>query len=246
MTSRPARSTSTVLTDAATPKPFNASILDTGASLNFFATGQADLLINVLGSLSVQLQMPEDVIQEILDKESEDARFRRVDRPLNWALRSGHIERLDSRSGIDPDLDRNVARLTGVPWEQRQARAKDQGERMVIAHARTRAGRGEQIIAFIDDKPAQALAHRNGVNYTDTPSILRQGARLGFIENWGIMRAMYLRMRPEDGSRQPTIDHGLPRLDNPDLQRKLRDPAIYEEGAARRAARPGPHTETTG
>lgn len=231
-------STSTVLTEPATSKPFNASILDTGASLNFFATGQAELLINVLASLSAQLQMPEDVVQEILDKESEDARFSRVDRPLGWALRTGRILQLDSRSGVDPDLDRNVARLTGVPWEQRQARAKDQGERMVIAHARTQQSRGEQVIAFIDDKPAQGLASRNGVRFTDTPSILRQGARLGFIENWGTMREIYVRMRPEDGSRQPTIDHGLPRLNDPALQSKSRDPAIYAEGARRRETNP--------
>lgn len=166
------------------------TILDTGPSLNFFSIRKANLLIDVLKSVSGTLAMPEDVVQEVRDKAGEDARFAGSDRALDWALRQGHIVALNSRSGEDLLVDQSVSAILGMPFELRPSRAKDLGEMMVVAHARARMVRGERVIALIDDLGGQELARKRQVPFVTTLHVLRRAARLGLIADWAELRAI--------------------------------------------------------
>lgn len=190
----------------------------------------ADVL-DTLRSVTASLAMPADVVQEIRDKTEEDGRFRGSDRALDWALRNGHIAELDSRSGVDPDVDRYVSAILGMPHERQPARAKDIGERMVIAHALARRNRGERVIVLIDDGGGQLLARQHGFKPRGTLHVLHRAARLGLVADWPEIREIYLRLRPEPGSSQAPKDHGLLPLTDSDVQRALRDKRIYGRGA---------------
>lgn len=207
------------------------TILDTGPSLNFFSIGKANLLLDTLHSVTASLAMPADVVQEIRDKTNEDERFRGSDRALDWALRNGHIAELDSRSGVDPDVDKFVSAILGMPHERQATRAKDIGERMVVAHAMALRNRGERVLVLIDDGGGQLLAQKYGFKPVTTLHVLRRAARLGLIADWSEMREIYLRLRPEPGSSQPPKDHGLLSLTDPEVQRALRDKGIYGRGS---------------
>lgn len=207
------------------------TILDTGPSLNFFSIGKANLLLDTLHSVTASLAMPADVVQEIRDKTEEDDRFRGSDRALDWALRNGHVTELDSRSGVDPDVDKFVSAILGMPHERQPTRAKDIGERMVVAHAMALRNRGERVLVLIDDGGGQLLAQKYGFKPVMTLHVLRRAARLGLIADWSEMRSIYLRLRPEPGSSQPPKDHGLLPLTDPEVQRALRDKRIYDRGS---------------
>lgn len=195
------------------------TIIDAGPSLNFFSIGRAGLLLGVLESISARIALPEDVDDEIRRKAGGVPRFSKSAGALDWALKSDRLLRLDSRSGQDIELDKNVARIVGVPFERRPQRGKDLGEMMVIAHAKTLQGQGKNVIVLIDDGGGQQLAANHQVAYITTIRILQVAARLGLIQNWGEMRELYMKMEP--------LDDGLPTVGSPEVQRQLRDKSIY-------------------
>ena len=203
---------------------FDVTILDAGPSLNFFSIGRADLLLAVVRAGSARIAVPEDVDEEIRRKAGPKSKFARAGGALDWALRTEQILRLDSTSDRDSDLDRNVSRITGLPFEQRVRKGKDLGEMMVVAHALTLQNQGEKVIALIDDLDGQRLAAKHRVRYMSTIDILRGAARLGLIKNWGEMRQLYLKMEP--------LDDGLPSVTAPRIADKLKDARIYRPGAA--------------
>lgn len=200
------------------------SVLDTGPCLNFFSTGQAALLLDVLEAISATLVIPEDVENEIRTKAQTSPVFRPAAGALDWSIRNERLSVLSARTGEDLELDRNVSAILGMEHEQSARRAKDQGERMVVAHAKTLQQRGESVIVLIDEWRGQKLAAQHGLVYTDTLHVLRKAAIIGKVATWGEMRAIYGKMQPNDLS--------LPRVDSEKVRLILRDPKIYLATAA--------------
>jgi hypothetical protein len=90
-------------------------LLDAGPSLNFFAVGQENILIQAAASANLDLSVPARVEREILGV-CQDARFLRSPAEATWhKLRStGRIGVLDDTLAAQPFIDA-VTRISGQP-----------------------------------------------------------------------------------------------------------------------------------
>ncbi len=188
-------------------------IIDAGPGLNFLSINRERLLINVLGRLSA----PETVQAEVLRKAQQETRFRAAAK--TWRkMTPNWIEILSDDA--TPELAAVVARIDGLPMDERLKQPKDLGETMVIAHAVVAAEAGHEVTVLIDDGPGARIAtseirrlqRRHALGYpvgairlANTLTVLERAAGTKGLPDKAAMREIYDRLRG--------LDDGLPPIE---------------------------------
>ncbi|WP_436528993.1 hypothetical protein [Actinoplanes sp. HUAS TT8] len=135
-------------------------LLDAGPSLNFLAVGQQNILIQVAESQKLRLAAPARVDGEITGM-SKDPRFRNTAVLSTWnRLKSSQrVEILPDELTTSRFIDA-VARISGMPAQDRVRSGKSLGEIMVLAHASVFVQQGENVFVLIDDGDGRRRASR--------------------------------------------------------------------------------------
>lgn len=193
------------------------SLLDTGPCLNFFGSGQGALLLAVMERISAEIVIPIEIEDEVEDRAPEIQTYSGAHKQLQRAIAQGRVRVSAPMPGEDPLLERWVSRFIGVGVTTR--RAKDLGERMVLAHALAARDRGAKVVVVIDEGEGRRTASKHQLMCIGTIDILRKAGLMGLVENWAEMRAIYVRMQANDQS--------LMSVDNPVVQERLRTTLNY-------------------
>lgn len=195
-------------------------IIDAGPGINFFSINQEGLLIATLGPVSA----PEAVQEEVYRKSRCEPRFESAGRV--WTKLGPKYMEILSDDATE-ELADAVARISGLPIEQRMCEGKDLGETMVIAHATVAAEQGHDLLVLIDDgggrnmaaTAAQRLVRRRAAGHsvgsirlTSTRAVLEKAAGGKYIPDRLAMRRLYERLRGLDDGLVPLDQTGLMEL----------------------------------
>lgn len=126
---------------------------------------------------------------------------------------------------VTDELSAAVQRISGSPLAERQARSKDLGETMVIAHAAVAAESGVDVIVLIDEGPgtrqaaqeARRLDRMRGgrgqavgsIRLATTKTVLERGVQKRLIADRGELRRIYDALRALDDGLPPISHTGL-------------------------------------
>lgn len=179
------------------------TIMDTGPCLNFMGTGNTDVLLGVLESISATVMVPEDVADEVKHKSEEIPVFTRAASALQGAQRRDRITIAPSRAGRDDVLDRWVSKLFGMPRAKVKYRAKDLGEKMAVAHAAALQEQGRKVFVVVNDSRGKKLADAHGLDHFGTLTVLRKAAMLGLISDRQEMKPIYNKIQPLEHALRP-------------------------------------------
>lgn len=192
-------------------------IMDAGPGINFFSINKERLLFSTVGPLSV----PESLKDEILRKSAHDKRFAATERV--WRKLPERLMNVLSDDATD-ELAAAVARISGIPFDQRIRSSRDLGETMVIAHAVVAAEAGAHVLVLMDDtegckqvaKESRRLQRLHeakktvgSVRLIHTLTVLERAAAGEYLPHKNSMRDLYRQLR--------TLDDGLPSLDATNL-----------------------------
>lgn len=198
-------------------------VLDAGPILNFLAVGQQNVIIQAAKQVGANICVPEVVDREVRGMASSD-RFDRTAVAGTWSiLTQSRIQVLSDPMG-DVDLEsdakdvfrRAVARISGIPAEDRVRDKRSLGEIVLMAHASAYAQRGETVYILMDDRDARAKLRseqswlkKNGAPGTitlwRTASLLSRGNNEGWLTGSATWEAVYEKMTE--------FDDGLWKLD---------------------------------
>lgn len=190
------------------------AMIDAGPGLNFCSINQQRLLIDVTGPLYA----PQTVSDEVLRKASspDDRRFQASEKVWNVLAGSKWLTVLADDVNNEP-LVHVLTRIGGHPGDLTKRKAKDLGERMVVAHASLMVQEGNDVTVLIDDGGGQQLVaaekrYLSGLSDNQefgnlylltTPDILIRSIGRAYMPDKKRMADIYARLRRLDDGLMP-------------------------------------------
>ncbi len=183
-------------------------IVDAGPALNFFATNNERLLLDVVGGY---LSAPVTVRGEVIRKSRSENRFRAAETVWTKLESAKRITVLPD--DVTDAMDAVIQRLTQMPMTERLRQSKDLGEMMVVAHAAVAAQAGRDVSILIDEGDGARMAMLEArrfdrlraqgqplgvISLYNTAAILFAAARKRLVADRGEMRNLYARLRQCD------------------------------------------------
>jgi hypothetical protein len=230
----PASTSAGPATAAPAQQPLN--ILDAVCVLYFAASGQLNLLVDILTTANYRILLPAEVLKEVRDRASRNRwNISVLDHYLRAAARIVEIPEISAAQAEAATLlaqvrSRHPNVLAGTTAA---AGTEDLGECVVITHSILACRRGLRAIASIDDLKGQALATRHGVEYFTIEDAFSLAMKYGLLDTLNARKA-YDKMLPY-GSSLPSWEAELkPRLKQERTARKRADgeaEALHEGGA---------------
>ena len=187
--------------------------LDAGPALNFLATSNQNILIQVAAAKGSNIHVPERVEREILGKARLDTRFQQTPVESTWNKLVS-----SSRITVLSDVISNrmfedaISRVADMPARNRMQNSKSLGEILVIAHASVLVQSGHNVFILMDDSDGRrrakteltwlgAQGHPSDcLAVWSTRQVLESAAGQGWIAQW---EPLYVRMRRFDDGLLP-------------------------------------------
>ena len=133
--------------------------LDAGPALNFLATSNQNILIQVAAAKGSNIHVPERVEREILGKARLDTRFQQtpVESTWNKLVSSSRITVL-SDVVSNRMFEDAISRVADMPARNRMQNSTSLGEILVIAHASVLVQSGHNVFILMDDSDGRRRA----------------------------------------------------------------------------------------
>lgn len=195
-------------------------IIDAGPALNFLASGNHELLCDVMDRRQKSLLIPQTVRDEVHGRAqgARGERFKQCPARLEHLLTTGRLTVLVDDIE-NPRLVQKVEEVAGIPMARRISEPKDLGEVLVIAHALQIQEDGIPVTLLIDDRNGAEKARELGLRVVTTEGVLYFCATDDMVENRGQMKAIYENLAQ--------FDDGLPGWDPDPKRNPLADRTLY-------------------